>query len=211
MDQIQSSVEALRFICLSKGLLKASARIVPTCCWLCPQMIKSLHWISCLGSFIDAAVNPNTGKVTALCLSSQILTMCSGLWSAEMHRLTPYCRCSQKVEELIPVVRVAWLRLYEQAAGGMRVSSVEGSHNLSPVTMCSFFSKKGKDDHVAEGPLVTLFFGPGLRGCTNGLCFCCSLSDIHSSIFFMPLPYSCGPLQLKSVLCQIDMEECINS
>lgn len=113
-----SSVVALGFICLSKGLLKASAWIVPACCWLCLQMIKSLHWISCLGSFIVAAVNPNTGKVTALCLSSQILSMCSGLWSAEMARLTPYCRCSWMVEELIAVVRVlGWGFMNKQYVG----------------------------------------------------------------------------------------------
>lgn len=105
-------------------------------------MIKSLHCLGCTGSFIEAAVDPNTGKVPACCLSSQILSVCYGPQGAETHTRTPSCRCSADGWRAHSYGQRDQLRLYEQAVG--RVRGVLGGRLTSSISCwpCTHFSSK---------------------------------------------------------------------
>lgn len=146
----------------SKGLVKASAWIVLACCWLCPQMIKSLHCFSCPGSFIEAAVNPNTGKVPALSLSSQILSIHYRPQGVEIQTQTPPCRCSVDGWRAHSCGQSAWLRLYEKAASRVRgIIGIRLTSSISWDGVFIFFRKKSK--HQLQSPYITLVFWTSLH------------------------------------------------
>lgn len=127
-------------------------------------MIKSLHCFSCLGSFVDAAVNPHTGKVPARCLSSQILGMCYGPRGAEAHAQTPSCRCSADGWRAHSCGQSAQLRLYEQAVG--RVRGVFGGRLTSSISWDGVFIllQKEKRNQVTENLYIPLLFGLAFTG-----------------------------------------------